>query len=605
MMHVAPRRPVLRLLLISLAAWSVEAHALGLGAITLQSGLGRPLQASIPVLGLTPDDAGANCLKSRVLALDGSVLARPTAELSGAGASAMLNVRTTASMNEPVMTVVIEIGCANSVKREYQLLLDPVPAAQQTAAALPAERVVRAARGASTPLPAVAPLPADAVPPVAAPASIVKKRPVPAKPKTTAPAKSVLTLSAGDAEIEQVRASLALRYATTLSEPHQETDPAKLSALREDQARVAALLRGENPLASAQADARDAQGKLQLVQQLASSTRSQLEQEKATLLAAQEDMVPRSWVIALGASLMACVAAIGWLMRRRADDRRRQEQAFFDMTSERDEVLDAPLPTQQAKVVAEPEREIAVANVPDATPEFQAPPELPDLPDLPFAAPVPPAPGHEWATEPIDLPVAVTPPEPLAIPDSWLLIENIVEAPHEASAADAALAFHAASFAENAQRHAAEVASLLLEAEDWMAEHNPVRAADVLQPYMKRSEMHSPAPGLYLLSLYRTADDQPRMQAVRAQLQLAFPDEAAQWDNPAQLRRRIADFPLVHAMVDTLSATEDLLPYLNSLLLAPEQFDFPTYREIVRAIRLATEQQQQERDAQSMSLDFH
>ena len=602
MMHVAPRRPAFRLLLISLAAWSVEAHALGLGAITLQSGLGRPLQASIPVLGLTPDDAGANCLKSRVLALDGSVLARPTAELSGAGASAMLNVRTTASMNEPVMTVVIEIGCANSVKREYQLLLDPVPAAQQTAAALPAERAARAARSTTPPLPAAAPTLADGVPPVAAPASIVKKRPVPAQPKATAPARSVLTLSAGDAEIEQVRATLALRYATTLSEPRQETDPAKLSALREDQARVAALLRGENPLASAQAEARDAQGKLKSTQQSASSTRLQLEKEKAALLAAQEDMVPRSWVIALGVSLMACVAGLGWLMRRRAVDRHREEQAFFAMASERDDGLDAALPAPQAQVVAAPESKVAVASAPDATPEFHAPP---DLPGLPFVAPVPPASGHEWATEPIDLPVAVTPPEPLGIPESWLLIENSVEAPHDTPPASAAPAFDAASFADSAQKHAAEVASLLLEAEDWMAEHNPVRAADVLQPYLKRSEMRSPAPGLYLLSLYRTADEQVRLQAVRAQLQQAFPDEAAQWDNPPQLRRRIADFPLVHAMVDSLSETRNLLPYLNSLLLAPEQFDFPTYREIVRAIRLASEQQEQERDAQSMSLDFH
>ena len=601
MMHVAPRRPVTRLLLISLAAWSVEAHALGLGAIALQSGLGRPLQASIPVLGLTPDDAGANCLKSRVLALDGSVLARPTAELSGSGASAMLNVRTTASMNEPVMTVVIEIGCANSVKREYQLLLDPLPAGQQTVATLPAERIVRSARGTSTALPVMAPAPAAPVAQAAAPASVVRKRPVPAKPNAAASTKSVLTLSAGDAEIEQVRASLALRYATTLSEPHQETDPARLSTLRADQARVAALLRGENPLAAAQAEARDAQGKLQSAQQLASSTRLQLEKEKAALLAAQEDMVPRSWVIALGASLLACVAAIGWLVRRRADDRRRQEQAFFDMAVEHDDTPDTPLPTQQAKAaILEPEHQGDVASVPQEAPVFQAPPELPELQ---FAAPSPPA--HEWAKEPIDLPVAVTPPEPLAIPESWLLIENNVEAQVETSPADAALAFHAASFDESAQRHATEVASLLLEAEDWMAEHNPVRAADVLQPYMKRSEMRSPAPGLYLLSLYRTADDEIRLQTVLAQLQQAFPAEAGQWSNPTQPRRRIADFPLVHAMVDTLSETEDLLPYLNSLLLAPDQFDFPTYREIVRAIRLATEQQQQERDAQSMSLDFH
>jgi hypothetical protein len=68
-------------------------------------------------------------------------------------------------------------------------------------------------------------------------------------------------------------------------------------------------------------------------------------------------------------------------------------------------------------------------------------------------------------------------------------------------------------------------------------------------------------------------------------------------------RRSMADFPLVHAVVDTLVDSDKLLPYLNSLLLAPEQFDFSTYRDIVRAIGLAREMKQ-ESDMQSMSLDF-
>jgi Tfp pilus assembly protein FimV len=65
--------------LLSLAVWGGHAHALGLGAITLQSGLGRPLQAKIPVYGMVADDAGAVCLKARVLALDGSLLSRRVA----------------------------------------------------------------------------------------------------------------------------------------------------------------------------------------------------------------------------------------------------------------------------------------------------------------------------------------------------------------------------------------------------------------------------------------------------------------------------------------------------------------------------------------------
>ena len=59
----------------------------------------------------------------------------------------------------------------------------------------------------------------------------------------------------------------------------------------------------------------------------------------------------------------------------------------------------------------------------------------------------------------------------------------------------------------------------------------------------------------------------------------------------------------MHAVVDSLSDSDKLLPYLDSLLLAPEHFDFSTYREIVRAIGLANEMKQ-ESEMQSMSLDF-
>jgi hypothetical protein len=136
-----------------------------------------------------------------------------------------------------------------------------------------------------------------------------------------------------------------------------------------------------------------------------------------------------------------------------------------------------------------------------------------------------------------------------------------------------------------------------------MAEHNPLRAAEVLRPYLDRDDMQSPAPGLYLLSLYRTMDNKEQILSVLAQLQQHFPEKAAEWRSTSQSRRSMADFPLVHAVVDSLGDTDKLLPYLNSLLLAPEQFDFSTYRDIVRAIGLAREMKQ-ESDMQSMSLDF-
>jgi hypothetical protein len=153
------------------------------------------------------------------------------------------------------------------------------------------------------------------------------------------------------------------------------------------------------------------------------------------------------------------------------------------------------------------------------------------------------------------------------------------------------------------QAHAAEVAGMLLAAESWMAEHNPMRAAEVLRPYLDRSDMQSPAPILYLLSLYRTMHDKGQIATALAQLQQAFPAEAAAWSSDSQPGRSMVDFPAVHAVVDSLSNTDKLLPYLNSLLLAPEPFDFFTYRDIVRAIGQANEVKR-ESDMPLMSIDF-
>jgi hypothetical protein len=145
---------------------------------------------------------------------------------------------------------------------------------------------------------------------------------------------------------------------------------------------------------------------------------------------------------------------------------------------------------------------------------------------------------------------------------------------------------------------------MLLAAETWMAEHNPKRAADLLQPYLEREDMLSPAPGLYLLTLYRTLEDDERIQALKAQLQPWFPEEVSQWSAGAQGRRTIVDFPGVQAMIDALKDSTALPSYLRGLLLAPEPFDFSTYREIVRAIGIADEAVKRD-ESSSMTLDFH
>ena len=620
-------------MLIALLVWGGHAHALGLGAIALQSGLGRPLQAKIPVYGLSADEAGASCVKSRVMALDGSLLSRPIAEVSGSGAATVLSMKTVEAINEPAFNISVEIGCTSSVKREYQVLLDPVPAtlAMAAPAALaPTERSERAQRKAaaqadgSTALinPAIStPANRASLPPAEkTPAVVARKPATPARPKPPTETKSVLTLTGGDAEIEQIRARVALRSATTLSEPRMETDPARLAALRADQARVAALLRGEEPLAGTQAQLRDVQEKLETAQKSAASATRLHQQEKAALIAAQEDMVSGQLLAVLAALLLACVAAIGWLLWRRADERRAQEQAFFATAGEPDAVPPVPpVPSEHHRQHEEPSWQAAVppasaaplAPVSATSHEADAPLDF-ALPadDVASASASAPAPAtalshqnYDWRGETTMPLVSSTPPEPLQLSDSWFTPEtHAVNNDAQASQSGTPPLILTVTD-EQAQAHAAEVAGLLMAAESWMAEHNPLRAVEVLRPYLDSAGMQSPAPALYLLSLYRTMDDKDQVATVLAQLQQNFPAEAAAWGGPAQSRRSMANFPLVHAAIDSLSDSDKLLPYLNSLLLAPEQFDFSTYREIVRAIGLANDMKQ-ESDMQSMSLDF-
>jgi hypothetical protein len=569
-----------------------------------------------------------------MMALEGGLLARPVAEITGSGAATVLTLRTAESINEPAFNVSVEIGCTSSVKREYQILLDPVPATvPMTASAIaPAAKPERgqrktASQAANTTAPVAAEISplaastASALPTTKAPASAARKPAAPPRPKPAAETKSVLTLSGGDAEIEQVRVRLALRSATVLSEPRMEADPARLAALRADQLRVAALLRGEDPLAGTQAQLRDTQEKLLAAQKSAASAARLHEQEKAALTAAQDDMVSDKLLALLGTLLAACVAVIGWLLWRRADDRRRQEQAFFAMAVEPEVAPAVPSGQQQhaepenrqgalpkaAAAAGTPTTSAPVASVPSQEAEAPMDFALPEEHVAPAPTTALPEQNYQWRAE-ATLPtmsstVSSTPPEPLHLSDSWFTLESHAEDNTGQASQPGTPALALPSTDDNAQAHAAEVAGLLAAAESWMAEHNPLRAVEVLRPYLDRAEMQSPAPALYLLSLYRTMDDKGQMATVLAQLQQDFPVEAAAWGDPAQPRRSMADFPLVHAVVDSLSDSDKLLPYLDSLLLAPEHFDFSTYREIVRAIGLANEMKQ-ESEMQSMSLDF-
>lgn len=111
------------------------ASALGLDEFMQQSALGEPLRIVIPVIlsgndkALTGDLLG-QCFKLSEPPVDRSEpdvprLTGGRLSLEQSARGTRLVVTTTRPINDPVLTVTVEVGCTASVRRQYTLLLDP------------------------------------------------------------------------------------------------------------------------------------------------------------------------------------------------------------------------------------------------------------------------------------------------------------------------------------------------------------------------------------------------------------------------------------------------------------------------------------------------
>src|SRR5215471_2891216 len=132
-------------LLASALTLPVPASALGLGKLTVLSGLGQPLSAQIELTAAQRDELDS--LRARIADIsvyrDNSVQfpgalsrARVTLE-QGANGAPYLRVTTLQPVNDPFLDMIIEISWATGrVIRDYTFLLDP-PGSGETQAVEP------------------------------------------------------------------------------------------------------------------------------------------------------------------------------------------------------------------------------------------------------------------------------------------------------------------------------------------------------------------------------------------------------------------------------------------------------------------------------------
>ena len=126
----ARRSHAARLAAVALAAVALDAQALGLGEISAQSGLGQPLRIVVPIMAAPGEEISGECFKLAPTQRSTDDVpevqnARITLERTSAGAR--LVVTTLRPVDDPIVKVTLQAGCDNPVRRQYTLLLDPLP----------------------------------------------------------------------------------------------------------------------------------------------------------------------------------------------------------------------------------------------------------------------------------------------------------------------------------------------------------------------------------------------------------------------------------------------------------------------------------------------
>jgi hypothetical protein len=102
----------------------------------LQSGVGQPLRVIVPTVGVPAEDLELRCVRLvRPAVSDGIPFpADARIDFEETNSGKRMVVKTRAAVQEPFVRFTIEWLCGASVRRDYTLLLDPVPPADATPA---------------------------------------------------------------------------------------------------------------------------------------------------------------------------------------------------------------------------------------------------------------------------------------------------------------------------------------------------------------------------------------------------------------------------------------------------------------------------------------
>ena len=191
---------------------SLEAHALALGRITVQSALGEPLRAEVDIADINAEEASslkagiapAEAFKAAGLEYNAVMAAGLEVKLQRrADGRAYLRLTSSRPVTEPFVDLILEANWSSGrISRDYTMLLDPPNLRSNTNPVEPNPVILSRPAMPSAPVAARPPSPTPYTPPVSAavrPAPAVRTAVVKASPAEKMPAsEKQLTVKAGD-----------------------------------------------------------------------------------------------------------------------------------------------------------------------------------------------------------------------------------------------------------------------------------------------------------------------------------------------------------------------------------------------------------------------
>jgi hypothetical protein len=604
--------------LIVLAVSCAPVFAMGLGSIQVQSALNQSLRASISTFGVDTANVGELCAKGRVETLDGVLLAQPLIALGGGAQSTRLVLTTTQSINEPAVAINVQIGCGTSIRRSYQILLDPASTALPTVKGATTSHAEEfSARSAPVGKSGVTLASSDAVTLRATPPSEKLKEQA-AHESSRAPSdtrknsagqnathsiarlaressrrinrhtrskskrlsRSVLRLSDDLGPIDSTSILGGMKLSENLNVGNIETDAQRLAELRSAQLRFAAIQRGEDPEKNAEAETKAALATIQSLQAEAQKAREQRDAARRAFAERQRRSVDVNWFIGLAVLLLLSMIALGWLAWRLAAINRMREYSFWneDQSDDGDEsdIDDRHDDTLFSDTVAEFEES---ASMQDDMPSVHVERDQPRSDDG-----VGKLPGRIQRTS-----------------HEHNAVEPAAETAPERSSA-AILPLQKPSMLTRTQKRSEmikveEISDAMEEAEFWMSLRDPQRAISVLEQYYA-DHPNWPMASLYLLQLYREVDDRTNYDALLERFKRNFNGKAPEWDTDVSTvsNKGLEDYPHLLKQICSLWGSNQAGPFLANLLFnnrtgQREGFDLPVYLDLVLLANIAYELQ--------------